>query len=714
VAGAAVFVLDGWLRPVPAGVIGELYVAGAGVGYGYVARAGLTAARFVACPFGGVGARGKRMYRTGDLVCWGPDGQLRYLGRADAQVKIRGHRIELGEIQAALTELDGIAQAVVIARQDRPGDKRLVGYVTTTGAEATDTADPAALRAALSERLPAHCVPAAVVVLAALPLTPNGKLDTGALPPPDYTGGPAYRAPAGPIEEILAGIYAAVLGVQHVGADDSFFDLGGDSLSAMRVITAANTSLDAALSVRALFEAPSVAGLSQQLGKNAHSTSFAFVHGHDATKVHAHDLTLDKFIDAATLTAVPTLPGPSAEVQTVLLTGATGFLGRYLTLEWLQRMESVDGTLICLVRANSNQDARRRLDKTFDSGDPQLLRHFQELAADHLEVIAGDKGQADLGLDPQTWQRLADTVDLIVDPAALVNGALPYSELFEPNVAGTAELIRIALTTKLKPYSYVSTANVGDQIEPSAFTEDADIRVISPTRTIDEGYVNGYATSKWAGEVLLRQANDLCGLPVAVFRCDMILPGTTYAGQLNLSDMFTRMALSLLATGIAPGSFYQLDTDGNQQRAHFDGLPVEFIAEAIATLGAHAVDGFATYHVMNPHDDGIGLDQYIDWLIEAGYPIQRITDFTEWLHRFQTGLRALPHRQRQHSPLLALPLHSSDDIQPLQPTRGSLAPADRFRAAVHDAKIGPDNDIPHITAPVIIKYATDLQLLGLL
>ncbi len=403
-------------------------------------------------------------------------------------------------------------------------------------------------------------------------------------------------------------------------------------------------------------------------------------------------------------------------MRTVLLTGATGFLGRYLALEWLQRMELVDGTLICLVRAKSDEEARHRLDKTFDSGDPALLRHYQELAADHLEVIAGDKGEANLGLDQQTWQRLADTVDLIVDPAALVNHVLPYSQLFGPNVVGTAELIRIALTTKLKPYAYVSTAGVGRLIEPSAFTEDADIRVISPTRTIDDSYNN----SKWAGEVLLREANDLCGLPVTVFRCDMILADTTYAGQLNVSDNVTRMVLCLVATGIAPGSFYQLDADGNRQRAHYDGLPVDFVAEAIATLGAQVVDGFETYHVMNPHDDGIGLDEYVDWLIEAGYPIQRIADFGEWLQRFETGLRALPHRQRQHSLLWALPLHNSHPLhnsnylRPAEPICGSLAPIDRFRAAVQEAKIGPDNDIPHVSAPIIIKYVTDLQLLGLL
>jgi fatty acid CoA ligase FadD9 len=190
----------------------------------------------------------------------------------------------------------------------------------------------------------------------------------------------------------------------------------------------------------------------------------------------------------------------------------------------------------------------------------------------------------------------------------------------------------------------------------------------------------------------------------------MILADTAYAGQLNVPDMFTRLMLSLVATGIAPGSFYELDGDGNRQRAHYDGLPVGFIAEAISTLGAHVVDGFATYHVMNPYDDGIGLDEYVDWLIDAGYPIQRIPGYDAWLQRFDTALRALPDKQRQAS-LLPL-LHNYQ--RPEEPIRGSMAPTDRFRAAVQDAKIGPDKDIPHVTAPVIVKYITDLQQLGLL
>ncbi|HEY6649822.1 MAG TPA: amino acid adenylation domain-containing protein, partial [Mycobacterium sp.] len=228
----AFFVLDGWLRQMPVGVVGELYVAGAGLATGYVGRSDLTSTRFVACPFGGLGAR---MYRTGDLVRWGADGQLQYVGRADEQVKIRGYRIELGEVHAALAGIDGVDQAAVIAREDRPGDKRLVGYVT-------GPVDPAAVRATLAERLPSYMVPAAVVVLETLPLTVNGKLDTRALPAPEFQNADHYRAPADAVEQILAGIYAQVLGVERVGVDDSFFDLGGDSISSMQVVARARAA----------------------------------------------------------------------------------------------------------------------------------------------------------------------------------------------------------------------------------------------------------------------------------------------------------------------------------------------------------------------------------------------------------------------------------------------------------------------------------------
>ncbi|MDC9019058.1 AMP-binding protein, partial [Mycobacterium marinum] len=211
VPGAGVFVLDGWLRPVPPGVVGELYVAGAGVGVGYWRRGALSAARFVACPYG---AAGSRMYRTGDLVCWAPDGQLQYLGRADEQVKIRGYRIECGEVTAALAALDGVEQAVVIAREDT-GQTRLVAYYTTTTGTGLDTTD---IRTSLSQLLPPYMVPAAFIEIDQLPLTVNGKLDRRALPAPDYTttSAQAYLAPQGPVEETLASLYAQILGVDRV------------------------------------------------------------------------------------------------------------------------------------------------------------------------------------------------------------------------------------------------------------------------------------------------------------------------------------------------------------------------------------------------------------------------------------------------------------------------------------------------------------------
>ncbi|AKS35179.1 carboxylic acid reductase [Mycolicibacterium goodii] len=520
-----------------------------------------------------------------------------------------------------------------------------------------------------------------------------------------------------PVLETVGRAAGALLGAaaDALAPDAHFTDLGGDSLSALTFGNLLHEIFGVEVSVGVIVSPASdlraIADyVESQRSPGLARPSFASVHGRDATEVRAADLTLEKFIDAETLSAPRS--APSAQVRTVLLTGATGFLGRYLALEWLERMSRVGGTVICLVRAKDDASARRRLDRTFDSGDPELLHRYLDLADRHLRVMAGDKGEADLGLDPLTWQRLADTVDVIVDPAALVNHVLPYRELFGPNVVGTAELIRLALTTKLKPYTYVSTIGVGDQIEPSLFTEDADIRTVSAVRAIDDSYANGYGNSKWAGEVLLREAHDRCGLPVAVFRCDMILADTRYAGQLNVPDMFTRLMLSLVATGIAPGSFYELDAHGNRQRAHYDGLPVGFIAEAIATLGAGA-DGFSTYHVMNPHDDGIGLDEFVDWLDEAGYPIERIPDYAAWLQRFDTALHALPDAQRQAS-LLPL-LHNYQ--HPGKPIRGSQAPTDRFRAAVRQAKIGADGgnpDIPQVSAPIIVKYVTDLQKLGLL
>lgn len=729
VADLGYFLTD---RPHPRG---ELLVKTTGMFPGYYKRPELTAEVFDADGF----------YRTGDIVVeLGPD-QLQYLDRRSTVLKLsQGEFVAVSKVEAAIANSPLVRQIYVYGNSAR--SHLLAVIVPTEAALASGignslkrTIAESLQKAARDAGLQSYEIPRDFIV-ETTPFTLENGLLTGirklARPKLKERYGPALEALYvdiatgqdselralrragidGPVPDIVCRAASAVLGAPSadIEPDAHFTELGGDSLSALTfakllydisgievpvgVIVSPATDLCA---VADYIDAERAAG-------STRPTS-ATVHGRDVDKAHARDLTLEKFIDASTLATAPTLPGPTGEIRTVLLTGASGFLGRHLALEWLERMRIVGGTVICLVRATDDAAARARLDAVFDSGDPELLDRYRELT-DHLRVVAGDKAEVNLGLDEKTWQSLSRTVDLIVDSAALVNHLLPYGELFGPNVAGTAELIRIAITAKLKQFAYVSTIGVMVGVDPAEFTEDADIRVISPSRRVDDSYTNGYGNSKWAGEVLLREAHDLCALPVSVFRCGMILADNRYQGQINVPDTFTRLMLSVIATGIAPGSFYELDGAGVRQRAHYDGLPVDFVAEAISSLGELHTAGFQTYHVMNPHDDGIGLDEYVDWLMDAGYPIHRVADYDEWFQRFERSIRALPDRQRQAS---VLPLVDTYR-HPGPPPVGAIASTDRFHAAVHRTKVGRDNDIPHITPPIIVKYATSLELLGLL
>ncbi|MFJ3829410.1 amino acid adenylation domain-containing protein [Streptomyces sp. NPDC090046] len=258
-----VYVLDRNLRPVAPGVTGELYVAG-GLARGYLARPGLTASRFVADPYGPAGSR---MYRTGDLVTWLPDGDLDYLDRVDDQVQLRGIRIELGEISAALLAQPGVEQAVVVMREDEAGERRLVAYVVAGSAAAPE--DTAVLRERLAAELPDYMVPSAVVALEELPLTAQGKLDRKALPDPDLGAASRGRAPRTPLEGVLCGLFADVLGLEQVSIDDDFFEIGGHSLLATRLVSRVRSTLRVELPIRALFEARSVVALATEVGRAA-------------------------------------------------------------------------------------------------------------------------------------------------------------------------------------------------------------------------------------------------------------------------------------------------------------------------------------------------------------------------------------------------------------------------------------------------------------
>ncbi|WP_149360978.1 carboxylic acid reductase [Lolliginicoccus suaedae] len=514
-----------------------------------------------------------------------------------------------------------------------------------------------------------------------------------------------------PVLDILQELVQARIGAAE--ADVPFSDLGGDSLAAMSVATGIEEIYDLTVAVHEIISptatlASLAARIEQQRATGPGASLFNAIHGQSPGVAHATDIRLEELLDAATLRPATDLPLAADEPRTVLLTGATGYLGRFVCLDYLKQLATTGGTLICLVRGRDDADARARLDSVFDSGDPELLAHYRELAAESLEVIAGDAAAPRFGLDRPEWLDLARRTELIVHVAALVNHVLPYSELFEPNVVGTARVIELASTTTRKPVHFLSTVAVTHLDEGTRLGEEPDIRYASPSRVLSDSYANGYATSKWACEVLLREAHDQLGLPVTVFRSGMILAHTRYSGQLNVPDNFTRLLLSVLATGLAPGSFYRRGPAA--RRAHYDGIPVDFTAAAVRELGQAPGSSYRTFNVLSTHDDGIGLDTFIDWLIADGHAITRLDDHEEWAARITAAMEALPEQQRQHT---VLPLMHAYQ-RPAAPRTEDAALTTAFREAVALHRVVGKPEIPHLDHALITKYARDLEALGLL
>ena len=718
---------------------GELLIKSETSSPGYYKRPEVTAEVFDADGY----------YHTGDVVAETAPDQIAYVDRRNNVMKLaHGEFVAVSRLETVFGGAPLVRQIFVYGNSER--SNLLAVVVPTADALRTYAGDPDALKVALHKtlqqsgaaaELQSYEIPADMLVETEPFSSANGLLSgVGKVLRPKLKAHYGERLEQlytdladARVDELRALREAAVdqpvvdtvvlaaqallgLGADEVDGDAHFIDLGGDSLSALTYSNLLQEIFDVEVPVGVIIGP--AAGLSDlalyietEKAAGAKRPTFVTVHGSDAQEVRATDLTLDKFIDSATLDAAKDLPRNAiGDPQTVLLTGANGYLGRFLALEWLQRLSQTGGKLITVIRGADADAARARLESVFDSGDPQLLAQFRALAAEHLEVIPGDIGEPNLGLDDATWRQLAQRVDLIVHPAALVNHVLPYRQMFGPNVVGTAEVIRLAITTRIKPVTYLSTVSVSMTVDPQVFEEDGDIRAISPVRALDAGYASGYGNSKWAGEVLLREAHDLCGLPVAVFRSDMILAHRTLIGQLNVPDAFTRLVFSLLKTGIAPRSFYRLDADGNPQRAHYPGLPADFVAESIATLGGETASGFRSFDVMNPHDDGISLDVFVDWLTAAGHPITRIDSYPDWFGRFETALMALPDAQRQQSVLPLLDVYRV--AQP--PLLGATAPTEVYQAAVRAAEIGADHDIPHLTPALIEKYVSDLEELGVL
>ncbi|GGR90228.1 pyoverdine synthetase D [Streptomyces aureoverticillatus] len=602
IAATRAYVLDRFGNPVETGVVGELHLGGAGLARGYLGRPGLTAERFVPDPFS---ARGGRLYRTGDLVRRREDGDLEFLGRADGQLKIAGHRIEPGEVEAVLRTHPAVADAVVVAREDVPGDRRLVGYaVANPGAEPT----PGELRRFLAEKLPGYLVPAALLLLDELPVTIGGKIDHRRLPAPQER--PELTVPfarvRNTVEARIADIWVKVFGLDRVGRDDNFFELGGDSMISLRIVAEA-TARGIDLDLRDVLEYPTVAQLADRL------------RGGEVAGV-LDQVRADAVLDPAF--AVPAEVRPVGADAPVLLTGATGFVGAFLLRELLDR---TPGKVRCLVRSADAAEGGRRVRDA-------LLRFSLSDADvdDRVEVVPGDLAAVRFGLDDAAFAALGDGLAAIYHNGAKVNAVYPYPALRAANVLGTKTLVELAARANT-PLHYISTMSVFSprQVERGPVGED------SATDDLD-GIPDGYSQSKWAAESLVRAAAAR-GLTATVHRLGTVSwhSGT---GAANPEDVVCRAITACARLGAIPVADLELDL-----------APVDHVVAAIVELSRRSDGTGEVFHII------------------GGRPV-RWKDMAEWLAE-HTGepVAALPYLTWRARLLAAAELPGGGDLKRLLP-----------------------------------------------
>ncbi|WP_168711346.1 non-ribosomal peptide synthetase [Streptomyces sp. RKND-216] len=672
VPNAVLDVLDPDGRRVPVGVPGELHVGGPGVALGYLGLADLTAERFTTDP----DRPGDRRYRTGDLVRWLPDGQLEYLGRRDDQVKVRGFRVEPGEIEAVLRTHPAVRDAVVLLREDTPGDPRLTGYVRTEG----DTgASPAhvltgELLTLLRDRLPGYMIPAHLITLTAFPRTPSGKTDRAALPRPDATrpdatrpGAPPAR-PATPEEEHAVALFARVLGTEGVGVHDDFFAFGGNSLTATRLhALVRDTWPDARVPLRLLFEEPTPHALARAVTRTGDGDA---ADGAD-TRPRA-DVTLDPEIRAE---------GPPqwrSDPQAVLLTGATGFLGAFLLNALL---DSTGADVVCLVRGDSVEEADARL--TRHLRELRLWDRWDEDTRDRVRALPGDLSRPHLGLGADGFERLAHEVQEIHHCGAAVNFAKPYAALRDTNVGGTRSILRLACTGPVKPVHHISTLSVFTlRREGDPPAREDELPADPPPAE------NGYNQSKWVAEQLVGIARDR-GVPVSVYRPGRIA-GDTVGGVWRADDVFTHILRACAVVGSVP----TLDF-------HTDIVPVDHIARVVTGIARQEEHLGGTYQFGGTRR--LTFDTVHAALRRAGHPVRR-DSFEDWYR----ACRA--HAER----------HPDSDLGPTLSLFGKRVEDDRqgLREPVFDTSntlratggLRP----PTVDVPLLTRFVQELTATGFL
>jgi fatty acid CoA ligase FadD9 len=511
-----------------------------------------------------------------------------------------------------------------------------------------------------------------------------------------------------PIGEVLQ----VSLGVTRVGLGQTFVELGGDSLDAVRFAALVEELWAVAMPVAFVLGRGTTVQLMSTFvedalaGKRARDVTFEKIHGVGATVVRSEDLRLEKFVRAAELSSErrPTTSGESAAPKVVLLTGANGFLGRFLLLDLVEEAVARGGKVLAMVRAESSADAHKRIVEVL--GDPTSAARLESLEADgRLTFVAGDLMLPRLGLGEAAFDQLADEVDTILHAGALVNHAFSYPQLFESNVLGSLEIMRLATRRRTKSVSFVSTVGfVGGLQRSTPVLEDEDARALWKELPVDGGTAAGYSASKWATEVMLGELHERFGVPVNILRCTAILAHASRAGQLNAADFFTRFLCGVVWSQIAPRSLYASHATHN----HFDGLPVDFVARSIAGISMQPSSALAIYHVANAHwSDGISLDTVVDWVRSAGYRVAVVDDYARWYTDFATKLKSVDGPRRKASPLPIIQRWE-------RPLSGGQVRLDAARFAEASRNLPGRLEIPHITEAFIHKCLADMRALGLI
>lgn len=593
------YIFNERLEDCPDWVAGQMYIGGAGLALGYANDAARTAQSFIHHPLSG-----ERLYGSGDMGHYRPDGVIEILGREDNQVKLLGHRIELGEVEAAALAQPGVGQAVALVAA---GPSLALAVVAATGA---DFADTAGLRAGLAARLPDYMVPAQIRQFDALPLNVNGKIDRAAL------GALLAAAPAGParayqapradgIEGALAAIWCELLGLERVARDDDFFQVGGSSLSAIALLSKLMAQ-GHAVDIELIFGNTVFHSMAQALERSREREN-AFLAGIDLDEIAAVAL-------AGIVAASPY--DPARPLRRLLLTGATGYLGIYTLAALLAQGEH---EIHCLVRCDDPAAGRQRLRQAAAQKGLRL-----DADAARLHIVCGDVAQDRLGVDEGSYGWLCEHIDCIVHGASMINLMDPLARLYPTNVLGAARIIALAATTRVKPVHYISTIAVHH-----ALPEGAPEPVLETTAASDAwaGLRLTYEQSKTMAEQLFYRAR-LAAVPVNVLR-----PGTITwdsglhgdreegAGAYINDDAFLKFYRACLAVSAYPRSALTINI-----------VPVDYVARAIACIVASASGASTNYHLVSQRS--VPVDQVYRALGEMGCVFDAL-DFRQWKARLQ-------------------------------------------------------------------------------